>query len=258
LLRQITTLEATALRTLLALLLLTLPALAADTEDFGNAREAKHTILPIVGYQFANDEDRGIDWERIFLGGSGFPDTVVVFSGSAQAKLSTKSPVLGALYRYRMNDRFQIEGSMTVIQDRTSFVYPVHTEFYGFLIRSSIKITRQNTAQVAGGACYTFDTPYPWLTGLAQFGAGYAWRDIEYSWGQGEATGIIATIDPLDASKMMTVRGGVDFSIWSDQSLLLQGGMNYTQFIPMDTDAKPFGGIGWRFSVFPLWSFDQE
>lgn len=243
------------LRVLLVLLAAAAPALATEGELMPGARNAQHVILPFVGYQYLNGEQRGVDWRFDYVtGGYGLPDSILHFEASPRAERDIKTPVLGLMYRYRFHGDFQVEAAASLLQDRALFTYPVVTDYFGYQFSDSIKVQRRNTTTLTAAACYAFRTPYSWLSGALNFGGGRAWRSIEASWDDGGYSDAYRSFTLLDADQMWVLKGGVDLSFWSGDNLLLQGGLSYTNYFPVDSKLDPFGGIGWRFSVFPIWS----
>lgn len=244
------------MRTLFIILAATLPAFGADDLDIGNSRLAKHTLLPIVGYQYLNGEQRGIDWDLSFRTdqGFGYADSTFYYDGSFRGSEDLEPPTLGLLYRYRYDDKILFQGSAVVVQDRARFTYPLILEFFGFTQRDQIVIERSNTTWLNVGGGYEFKTPLSWITGLAQLDLGYAFREVKRDRAVSERQGSSLKVKILEDENMFTVRGGVDLTLWKNNNLLLQGGLSYAQFFPMESEADPFGGFGWRFSVFPVWS----
>jgi len=227
--------------------------MAADDFEIGSSRSARHTILPIVGYQYQNGVQTGLDWDVTFqtTGEFGFEDSTFHHSGSFRNTDDLEPPILGLLYRYRLNEKMLLQGSAIVIQDRSRREYPVTFEFFGFTQRHQFSIERRNSNWLNAGGAYEFDTPLNWLSGIAQLDLGMAFREIRR-----ESTMMVDAYELklVEDEKLFTVRGGVDMTLWKDDNLIMQFGFNYAQFIPMETDADPYGGLGWRFSVFPVWS----
>ncbi len=244
------------MRTLIIILAVTLPAFGADNIDIGSSRQARHTLLPIVGYQYLNREQRGLDWSYNFQVGEefGYTDSTLFFSDSYRAEDDFKPPVLGLLYRYRLNEQIALQASAAIIQDRANFTYPMIYEFFGFTVRNQISIERKNTNWLNGGVAYEFTTPLSWLSGLAQIDLGYAFRSIKREKSNFDYEGSTLKTTWIEDDKLFTIRGGVDMALWNSENLLLQGGISYAQFFPMESKADPYGGFGWRFSVFPVWS----
>lgn len=244
------------MRTFFIILLSTLPAFGADDLDIGNPRLAKHTLLPIVGYQYLNGQQRGVDWDMTFrtYQQDGFADSTFYYNGKFRGEDDLEPPVLGLLYRYRFDEMIVLQASAVVIQDRARFVYPLTLDFFGFTRRDEIVVERGNTSWLNIGAAYDFKTPLTWITGLAQVDVGFATRNIQRHNAIAEGQGADIKVTILEDENMFTVRGGLDFTLWKNDNLILQGGLNYSQFFPIETEVDPFGGLGWRFSVFPVWS----
>lgn len=245
------------MRTFIILLAAAIPAFAANNPDLGNSKQARHTLLPIVGYQYLNGEQRGIDWNLDFHTGenSGFPDSVFHYSGSYRDEDDFSPPALGLLYRFRYNERLLFQASGVVLQDRKNFSYPMFYQFFGFTARTRIEVERRNTSWLNCGAAYEFNTPLKWLTGLAQIDLGYAFRDIIRQRNDLENDNSSSfNVKIVEDDKMFSLRGGVDMTIWRQENLILQLGVSYAQFFPIENDVDSFGGFGWRFSVFPVWS----
>jgi hypothetical protein len=242
------------LRFLIALLLAATPALASDNDTIPGAREARHLIIPFIGYQVLNGEQRGVDYMLAFVLPS--PDTTLNYNGSSRGQNDIKAPVLGLAYRYMLNQRWHLEGTISFIEDHTERTYPVILEVYGYLQNRNIRVQQGNTTALTADVCYVFDTPYKSITAAGRIGAGWAWRSVTALWEQPltGVTGVKQSLKAFDPERLWSVRAGVDLVLWSETNLLIQGGVSYTQFIPINSDAKSFGGVGWRFSFFPIWS----
>jgi len=245
------------LRIISTLLLALAPILAAYGDDASGARTARHTILPFVGYQTLHGEHSELNYDISVVDPS-LPDTVFPFSGSFGAKHNSEPPALGLAYRYQPIDRLQFELALTVFQNGSDYKYPLVLDFYGFRRRSDITVHRTNLTNLGADAMYAFNTQVKWLTGGVRLGIGYAWRDITYSWQLKNTPGVVHTFRISDSDRILTIKGGFDFWLWSGNNLLVQGGLNYTQFLPQRGDSHPFGGIGWRMGVFPIWSGSPE
>ena len=212
------------------------------------AKDARHLLLPFIGYQFMNGEQVGAGYNYTQRDPYN-PDTLLVYSGSYAGERSVKSPVFGLLYRYRFNDQIHFEGSLAIVNDGKTLKYPVAIQYYNFNVtRSEVTVQRRNTAMASAGASYDLPIPKEWLGATVRAGVGYAWRKIKV-----KSSLPNAILNATDAERMLTARAGIDVTFWSQSFLVLQGGVSYTRFMPTN-GVDPFGGTGWQFSVFPVWS----
>jgi hypothetical protein len=213
------------------------------------AKDARHLLLPYIGYQFMNGEQVGASF-YYSTRDSYNPDTLLVYSGSYAGERSVKSPVFGLLYRYRFNDRIHFEGSLATANDGKTLKYPVAIQYYNFNVISwELTVQRRNTVMASAGASYDLPIPKEWLGATLRAGVGYAWRKVKVKSSLPDAT-----LNFSDAERMLTAKAGIDVTFWSQSFLVLQGGVSYTRFMPTKSGVDPFGGIGWQFSVFPVWS----
>ncbi len=241
--------------TRLLLLSVALPALALEADTVSGARDATQLLVPFVGYQFLNSEQRGVDYGLV-INDPNFPDTTFRFSGSFRETRSFKAPALGLAYRYRIAPRMYVEGMFSVLQDRASFKTPLLLNFYAILRNTPITEERSNTTTLGADFLYGFDTPYPWLTGNVRAGFGWAWRTVKVDWlWQNQYNDFVkSSVTTIDADQMWSARIGVDGTLWKVNNLLVQGGITFTEYFPVGKSAGSFGGIGWRVGFFPMWS----
>jgi len=212
-------------------------------------------IVPFVGYQFISGDVTGVDYS-VQVNDPSFPDQMFTFDSSFKRERDYKSPVVGFSYRYRLNDAFRIDGLAAILQDQFTVKYPAIFQVYQFTQSVPMTVVRTNTMLVGADLSYEFDTPLQWLTGAIRGGLGYGFRETHFDWPWLQRSGDYADakIKIFDATRLMTARFGADGLVWKSDNLLLQAGISYTRFFPLNGDGKSFGGIGWRVGVFPIWS----
>ncbi len=218
-------------------------------KDIPETKNARHMIVPFLGYQELNNEQIGYSYSRTYYTRlDSFPIHI--------EKLDERSlnvPELGVAYRYSSPLRIlKVELSISGIHDQVNFKYPVSfaAGSEGYNIKSNVFVSRTNT--VVGGMGMLVELPpynLKWFSPSLRVGGGYAWRDIsvdgEYAWEE---------VDAPDADTIYMLRAGLDFTFWNkDNQFLIEGSGYYTHFIPANDELDPFSGLGWRISVFPLW-----
>ena len=226
---------------------------AIENSDTSNVitspKQARHLIIPFIGYQALNGEEVGYFYSRDYLdpNGASYDSVHVERSGSAERNVT--SPELGIVYRYMPMDLIQAELSMSMIHDKTHFEYPVRYERRGYTERRQVNVERKQTVLSTMSLIVNVPDVWDWLKTSFKLTGGYAWREfvIEEGWTQ-EISGV------TDSKEMYVGRAGVDLSYWAGKSFLMETSIYYTAFIPTTGDNAIFGGVGWKVSVFPFWS----
>ncbi len=238
---------------IISIFALTQLAGAAKTELPGS-RGAKHIILPIIGYQNLNDEKIGFNYFNEFYDPIFNQYNRVEIDSTARR--SVTSPVLGVLYRYSPLRQIHAELSLSAIHDAENLRYDIRylrNEETGYTSSSTVEVSRSNTVVAAVDLILTppLSSPVRLTPGL-RLGGGYAWRKITVS-----TRGMSETASAMDADAMWALHAGIDMTLWSEKNFLIEGSISYTRLIPIDGDSEPFGGIGWKVSVFPIWSVSR-
>ncbi|MBM3328811.1 MAG: hypothetical protein FJY67_04950 [Calditrichaeota bacterium] len=244
------------MRPLIVVLLSAMPVMAATGDTIPmEARQARHLIVPFIGYQIQEDEMIGAGFE-LSQSSPLFPDTTFHWSGHYSATNESRTPALGLSYRYRILDPLFIEATFGVIQDQKKFTYKAVLPVYDFAARYTIEVDRGNTTFLSAGGAYQLPTGLGWLGAGIKAHIGYAWRTVKTSKGgttnQG-GTVTTANFYADDAESMLSVGGGLEGTLWRGDLLLVRAGINYTQFLPQNGPGDPFGGIGWQVGLFPIW-----
>ncbi len=220
------------------------PSFAEDKES-PSMRNSRHVIMPFVGYQMMNGEQVGYDYESYLI----FPDTTI--SESRRVDRDSQYPVVGAAYRYNFKPPFFAELSLGVILNGETITHAGSYTIWTFPVRFNIATSRSNTYIAAISGAGSFNLPVKWLTADVHAGVGYAWRDINVN---PSLEFMKPDIKIVDTEQMLQVNGGFSLNLWRNDLISLKGGLHYTQYLPLDSDIDPFGGIGWQFSLFPVWS----
>jgi len=219
----------------------------ADAGEFKDTRGAKHMIIPFIGYQTLDGEEVGYIYSDIFY--DFLNDTLVDIEAAGSGERNVYVPELGITYRYMPADLLTAELSLSAIHDQDKLEYQIHYEVNEISEKSRISVQRKNTIFTSLSLIVNFRTNVNWLAPSIRLSGGYAWREISV-----KTHGYRDHASVSDANEFYIVRGGIDLSIWSNNNFLIEGSLYYTQFIPTDSDVDPFGGIGWRIGVFPIWS----
>jgi hypothetical protein len=228
-------------------LLFILPVCGIAASSIPEARTATHLIFPFIGNQYLNGDKTGMSYTYDYV----FPQDTSHYHLAANYESShdSKAPIFGVAYRYRFSDWWLGEASIAMAQNEATYKYGIKRYYLTYVLPTlNIKVAKKTMMMFNLEAIHEFDSPLSWLGMMARVGVGYAWRSVE-----------VGVDDPainakaLDAQKMFTFNGGVDFSLWKGDALMLDGALTYTQFMPISSDAGSFGGIGWRIGVFPIW-----
>ncbi|MDP8229118.1 MAG: hypothetical protein P9M15_06670 [Candidatus Electryoneaceae bacterium] len=235
---------------IIVILLILVSHIAATEISDPNVRDAQHLILPFLGYQILDGEQLGYSFSTV-IPSELWGDTTISASGTYTH--DTKTPVLGITYRYRPIPNFFTELSIASFLDGQSFTYPAEYSYRGYSQIVDITVSRSNTAFVGLDVVGVIPIPLKWFSVNGRVGGGYAWRDVKVKLDEQYAA-LASSVESIDAKRMYLVRGGLDFSLWKSNLLMLQGSITYSQFIPTDSDLDSFGGLGWQISIFPIWS----
>jgi len=240
--------------------LTTLPARAAD-DDIRGARYAPHLILPLLGYQSIDNEMINLTYNVYFnIVIENIDSYEMNYDSSKTTEHSANSPMLGFVYRFRPNHNLNVDATFAMLHDAASFNYIVYFPIFEYSTQTlEMRVKRSNTLLGVLDVGYNIPLPLKWLGVSVSGGAGYAYRKIESEeFHQFGINGNITTIaDVVNTNKqndgMLLYRGGLDLSFWKNNHLIVMGSVFYTQFQPSNSDIDPFGGIGWKLCLFPVW-----
>jgi len=225
---------------------------AEDTDanvEITSPKQARHLFIPFIGYQTLDGEEVGYFYSTTYYErvGSTIDSFYVARSGSAERNVT--SPELGITYRYMPLSLLYAELSLSTIHDKTLLEYPVRYEQQGYTVRRQVNVERKQTSIATMSMILNIPDVWDWLRSSLKVSGGYAWRAIEFEDGQGrEAMGV------TDSKELYVARAGLDLSYWSGKNFLLETSISYSAFIPTSGENATFGGLGWRVSVFPIWS----
>jgi len=211
--------------------------------------DSKHSVIPYLGYQVLEGGMVGYDLTFKVTGQRYFADTTVV--SHEERAHDTHAPVVGIAYRYSPIPMVFGELSTGVMLDKSDFSYKAVVDFYGFKQQYEIKVAQSHTYFLGADIAGYYDLPYNFRVGL-RGGGGYVWRELSMS-SNVPATGADVTLVVSNPDKMYKVRGGADVMFHRNGILMVEGSFQYTLFIPTDSKQTSFGGLGWQFSLFPLW-----
>ncbi len=240
----------------LTLILLSISTLVFAAEQIPSAKEARHILMPFIGYQILNGEEVGVEY-TLTQTSSFFPDTVFTWSQHITGERNAKAPVLGFSYRFKITPQYGCEAIAGVIHDQITLNYPSALEVYGFTQRWDVKVTRKNTSFLTVGGFLMLPNLVNWLDISTKVSIGYAHRSISTNRGGTTiASGTVThtTFGFDDAKNLFVWNIGADFTLWRSDLLLLRGGLMWNQYEPIGADVKSFGGIGWQVNLFPFWS----
>lgn len=231
------------------------PAIAEDNNV--TSRRSRFLFLPLLGYQSLDGEQIGFNYnyyEEINFGGM---DTIATASGTENSERNVRAPMFGLMYRFRPNYQLNCDATLAIIHDGTSNKHRIDISFFGFTTPLEASISRGNT--VFGMLELGYNIPLPaslmginmkWLGLSVSGGLGYALRSVKVHNDYQD----YLTIDHKNSESMLSMRFSGDLTLWRQDQLVIMGSLFYTRFIPSDGDIDPFGGVGWRMAVFPIWS----
>lgn len=238
------------------------PAVAAK-DKVPTTRGARILFLPLFGYQNMNDEQIIVAYHGFYkLVMQNIDSVSAVYDSSEVRERSVRAPMFGLVIRFRPNSLINVDATCAIIQDRFSYVYEALIPILDYSTQVlPMSVTRKNT--IFGAIDLGFNVPLKdmKLLGLTlNVGAGYAYRSIEaedYYLRQSYAN--IETLFDFknknkNADRMLLYRGGVDISFWFRNNLKILWSIFYTQYHPLEKEIDPFGGIGWKICLFPIWS----
>jgi len=240
--------------------LLTLPAKAAE-DNIRGARYAPHLILPLLGYQSIDNEMINLTYNVYFkIVIENIDSLEMSYEGSETTEHSFNSPMLGFVYRFRPNHNLNVDATFAMLHDAASFKYIASFPIFEYSTETlEMTVKRSNTLFGALDVGYNIPLPMKWLGVSVSGGSGYAYHKIESEDHHEKSTnGNISVIaDVVNTNKqndgMLLFRGGLDLSFWKNNHLIIMGSVFYTQYQPSNSDKDPFGGIGWKLCLFPIW-----
>jgi len=203
-------------------------------------------IIPFIGYQQMNGEKIGFEYHDDYF--DYISGTTVEVSDNGSRELDINVPELGISYRYKPHKLFNGELTLSYIMDKEIVEYSAYFEVFGYAVTQRLEVTRKNTLLTNASFIFNFPTKSDRWKPSLKLGGGYATRNITMS-GQSQDKVIIP-----DAENMYVARGALEISFWKNKNFLIDGSIHYTMFIPTDSDLDSFNGIGWRVSIFPMWS----
>lgn len=237
---------------LLALILVPIVAVAQDDVPL-NVREARHSIIPFLGYQATYGDQAGLDYS-LQVEDPNFPGEVFGSSYSSHWKFDRKSPVVGLQYRYRITDAISADATVTFFQDRQSRKATSSISAYGYSLAKPIFVLRGNTTAWTIGGSYRLSTPLEWLNADLHGAIGFAYRSLSHRWEWEDTQGYNAVATVTDPTDIFVVRLGADANLWKSDFLVLQGALDYWLYFPNGSGNSSYSGVGYRFGIFPLWS----
>jgi len=240
---------------LLTVMLCAPPARSAEEEV--SSRNSRHLLLPMMGYQTMDSEQMEFSYQAVFNVHFGGLDTTFYADSSISRERSVDKPMFGLIYRFRLTHQLDFDFTFAVIQDGESQSYTSVIDLWGYKQTEQMSVSRGNTSFGALDVGYNLPVPLKFLGLSVNGGVGYAWRRIKENNNKtiSDVGGTYTlTTSHKDADSMYMLRGGASFSLWKQNEMIVIGSVFYTRFIPTVSDIDPFGGIGWRIMIFPVWS----
>ncbi|MCF7811263.1 hypothetical protein K9N50_09790 [bacterium] len=249
-----------AILVVFSIVFVTLPVKAAD-DNIRGARYAPHLILPLLGYQSIDNEMSKFDYDIHFKIVIENIDSLEMYRDSSETfERSRKSPMLGFTYRFRPNHSLNIDATFAMLHDAATFKYKASFPIFDYSTETyEMTIKRSNMLFGALDLGYNIPLPMKWFGLSIIGGAGYAYRKIESEdiHQSGQIGNIYIEADIVNTNEqadgILFYRGGFDLSLWKSDNLIIQGSIFYTQYQPSDSEIDPFGGIGWKLCLFPIW-----
>ena len=208
-------------------------------------------LIPFIGYNVISGEDIGYTYDDIFY--DIVEDTVANYSETLSRENNSRVPELGLTYRYVANDFVTAEMTLSTIEDKTSFEYLVRYDASYYTQRSTVAVSRSNTTKFVAGVTVNIPVGIDWIQSAVKVNGGYAWRDIKAT-----SDRRTETVGYLDSKDMYIAQAGLDFGLWTQKNLIIEGTVYYTNYIPTDSEIDPFSSLGWGVRVFPLWSTQRK
>jgi hypothetical protein len=227
-----------------------------EIEDVGS-RQSRHLILPMMGYQAMNSEKTNFSYNAMLHVHFAGTDTVFYANGDYQHERNVDKPMFGLVYRFRPNYRLNCDLTLAMIHDGESQVYETVIDLWGYKQVEQLIVTRGNTTFGSVDVGYNLPLPVKFLGLAVSGGVGYAWRNIKSKNDRhvADASGTyLLTTKQLNAESMYLLHAGAELSLWKGNQMVVMGSIFYAQFIPTDDAIDPFGGMGWKLMIFPIWS----
>jgi hypothetical protein len=227
-----------------------------EIEDVGS-RQSRHLILPMMGYQAMNSENTNFSYNATLHVHFAGIDTVFSANADYQRERSVDKPMFGLVYRFRPSDKLNYDFTFAVIQDGESQVYETVIDLWGNKQVEKLSVSRGNTTFGSVDVGYNLPLPVKFMGLAVSGGVGYAWRNIKSKNDRhvADASGTyLLTTKQLNAESMYLLRAGAELSLWKGNQMVVMGSIFYSQFIPTDDAIDPFGGMGWKLMIFPIWS----
>ena len=245
------------LLTLISAIVCILPAEARG--EIISTRQAKHLLMPYLGYQALENEKMDFTYHAIFRYYFAGVDTTFFVDSTLNQERNIKAPMFGLMYSFRPNHMINLDVAAAMIHDGKSYNYQVEIPIFDYSSVYDLYLIRGNTYFGCIDAGYNLPIPVKWFTMTLRGGGGYAWRkvkvrnDYESSDSQEDDYGLIISIIQRNADALYVTRGGLDLTLWRKNQMIITGSLFYTYYTPTDSEIDPFGGIGWRMSFFPVW-----
>jgi len=222
----------------------------SDLTTMPLAKGARHTLMPFVGYQILEGEQMGFKFSVEVFDPVSF--VLVTVNEDRQFEHDSKSPEMGLIYRYQTPIRMlKVEAGISLIQDAENYSRSYIIDFGEYTQSGKINISHRNT--LVSSLSLVFDIPMG-MDGLSSsifIGSGYGKRSIT---GNLDREFVENNLTITDSDELIMARVGLETALWNKENFLLKGSIYYTQMTPMDGRNDQFGGIGWSFGFFPIWS----
>ena len=214
------------------------------------AKNARHTIMPFIGYQILDGEQMGFSFSYEVFDPVGL--VLVSVNDEDHYESNSKSPEMGLIYRYQTPiNMFSIEAGLSLIHDAKNYTRSYLVNFGAYSQAGQVFISHRNT--MISSLSFKIDVPtgVKFLSSSIIIGTGYGKRNIS---GNLDFDYYNRVLNITDSEELLMSRFGLETSIWNKDNFLLKGSIYYSQMMPLDERNDPFGGIGWSFGFFPIWS----
>lgn len=215
------------------------------------SRDARHMVMPFVGYQNLEAEQVGFSYEYDWIDNLERDTTHIAQTGDFERTKGV--PELGLIYRYRPMEMLSLECTFSLLLTKENIEHPISYEFRDYTPTSFVLAERSATKSFSAGVIFNIPTGISWMTPSVHLNGGYAWRNVNVKTRFTTEEGSVK-----DTESMYSVRAGLDVTIWSAKNFLLETSVYYTTYLDTKGDVDPFGGLGWRVGVFPLWSSSRN
>ncbi len=214
------------------------------------AKNARHTIMPFIGYQILEGEQMGYEFSyEVF---DPVSNELVSVSDDDQYEHDSKSPEMGVIYRYQTPlNSLSIEAGISLMHDADNYRRSYLIDFGAYSQTGEILISHKNTMISSLAFIIDIPTGIKFLSSNIIIGGGYGKRKIS---GNLDFEYYNRYLNITDSAELLMTRFGLETSLWHKDNFLLKGSIYYSQMMPLDERNDPFGGIGWRFGFFPIWS----